>query len=130
MSAKPSTKLSALRPPDFPAADAADFPAANFPAPNFSGAGPVPTYCFAVQAAAEPGVLPRVMGLFAKRNLVPSRWYSDVTGPQADELVIDIQVVGLTPDESDYIARCLRQQIHVQSVLTSVKDAASICRTA
>jgi hypothetical protein len=87
----------------------------------------VSTYCFAVHAAADPGVMPRVMELFAKRNLVPSRWHSDLTGfgggLKGDELVIDIQVTGLTPDESDYIARCLRQQVYVQSVLTSVKEA-------
>lgn len=102
-----SFKSSALRPSDIPTADAA------------------PTYCFAVQSAADPGVLPRVMELFAKRNLVPSRWHSDVTrfgnGSKADELVIDIQVTGLTAHEGDHIARCLRQQVHVQSVLTSVK---------
>jgi hypothetical protein len=89
----------------------------------------VSTYCFAVHAAADPGVMPRVMELFAKRNLVPSRWHSDLTGfggdLKGDELVIDIQVTGLTPGESDYIARCLRQQVYVQSVLTSVKEASA-----
>jgi hypothetical protein len=39
------------------------------------------------------------------------------------ELVIDIQVAGLGAEEGDYIARCLRQQVYVQSVLTSVKEA-------
>lgn len=95
-----------LRPSDLPSTDA------------------VPTYCFAVHAAAEPGVLPRVMALFAKRNLVPSRWHSDLGGPRSDELVIDIQVAGLAAEEGDFIARCLRQQVCVQSVLTSVKAAA------
>lgn len=93
-----------------------------------------PTYCFAVQAAADPGVLPRVMELFAKRNLVPSRWHSDLMGsaegPRGAEIVIDIQVVGLAADEGDYIARCLRQQVYVQSVLTSVKEAAPAARIA
>jgi hypothetical protein len=91
------------------------------------------TYCFAVQAAADPGVMPRVMELFAKRNLVPSRWHSDlmsVGGGRGQEIVIDVQVSGLTPDEGDYIARCLRQQVYVQSVLTSVKEAAPAARSA
>ncbi len=94
----------------------------------------VPTYCFAVQASADPGVLPRVMELFAKRNLVPGRWHSDLTGsiegPRGAEIVIDIQVPGLTAEEGDYIARCLRQQVYVQSVLTSVKEAAPAARSA
>jgi hypothetical protein len=41
-----------------------------------------PTYCFSVQAAADPGMLPRVLELFAKRNLVPSRCHAVVTGPE------------------------------------------------
>lgn len=92
------------------------------------------TYCFAVQAVADPGVMPRVMGLFAKRNLVPSRWHSDLMsvagGSRGQEIVIDVQVAGLTAEEGDYIARCLRQQVYVQSVLTSMKAAAPDARSA
>lgn len=82
------------------------------------------TYCFAVHAAADPGVLPRVMALFAKRGLVPSRWHSDLTrrADAGGELVIDIQVDGLAPDEGAYIAACLGQQVAVDGVLTSVKS--------
>ena len=32
--------------------------------------------CFSVQARAEPGVMPRVLELFAKRGLVPQNWHS------------------------------------------------------
>lgn len=77
--------------------------------------------CFSVQAEAEPGVMPRVLELFAKRNLVPTRWVSDVAGPARRELSIDIQVEGLTPDLADYIARCLRQIWGVSAVLTAEK---------
>ncbi len=77
--------------------------------------------CFSVHAAAEPGIMPRVLELFAKRNLVPSRWVSDVTGPGGRELSIDIQAEGLTPELTDYIARCLRQIYGVGAVLTSEK---------
>ena len=82
---------------------------------------PAPTLCFSVQAAAEPGVMPRVLELFAKRNLVPTRWHSAVVGPSGGELQIDIQVAGLAPEVSEYIARCLRQLVEVECVLTSVK---------
>ena len=83
-------------------------------------------YCFSIQAEAEPGVMPRVLELFAKRNLVPSRWVSDRIGPSdgrtgGGELAIDLQVEGLTPELSDYIARCLRQIQAVKAVLTSQK---------
>ena len=77
--------------------------------------------CFSVHAVAEPGIMPRVLELFAKRNIVPRRWVGDVTGPGGRELSIDIQVEGLTPELTDYIARCLRQIHGVGAVLTSEK---------
>jgi hypothetical protein len=89
--------------------------------------------CFAVQADADPGILPRVLALFAKRSLVPDR----LTGHRStrdestamgsasdgDELAIDLQVVGLDAAETDYIARCLRQIPGVVAVLTAEKAA-------
>jgi acetolactate synthase small subunit len=79
--------------------------------------------CFSIHAEAAPGVMPRVLQLFAKRNLVPSRWHSDRIGPGGRELAIDLQVQGLSPDLTDYIARCLRQLHDVETVLTSEKTA-------
>ena len=100
------------------------------PAPACSQGAPAPrrplprprVACFSVHAAAEPGIMPRVMELFAKRGLVPTRWMSDVTGPGGRELSIDIQVEGLTLELGDYIARCLRQIHGVKTVLTSEKQ--------
>ena len=90
------------------------------------GAG---TVCFSIQAAAEPGVMPRVLELFAKRNLVPERWVSGVHGPagraeREPELMIDLQVAGLSRQDQDYLARCLAQITDVRSVLTSEKAGA------
>ena len=89
------------------------------------------TVCFSIQAAAEPGVMPRVLELFAKRNLVPERWVSGVHGPadgeapgRGSELMIDLQVAGLTRQDMDYLARCLAQITDVRSVLTSQKAGA------
>ncbi len=78
------------------------------------------TFCFSVIAEAEPGVLPRVLELFAKRNLVPERWVADRL-PGGGQLAVDIQVLGLEPREGDYIARCLREIWGVDTVLTAVK---------
>jgi acetolactate synthase small subunit len=78
-------------------------------------------YCFSILAEAEPGVMPRVLQLFAKRGLVPTRWHSDVTGKDGRDLSIDVQVNGLDVATGDYIARCLRQVFQVESVLTSQK---------
>lgn len=75
------------------------------------------TVSFAVQARAEPGVMPRVVELFAKRGLVPHKWHSTSMG---SALTIDVQMAGLDRDLGDYIARCMRQIIGVETVLTSV----------
>lgn len=88
-----------------------------------------PVFCFSLSAAAEPGVMPRVLELFAKRNLVPLRWHSDRLPPGhgrshgrgGETLAIDIQVGDLEPALGDYIARCLRQIHGVETVLTSEK---------
>jgi acetolactate synthase small subunit len=78
-----------------------------------------PTACFSVHAAAEPGVMPRVVELFAKRGLVPSSWVSRVSGR---ELTIDVQMRGLAQDQAVYIANCLRQIVSVEVVLVSEKQ--------
>src|SRR5262245_10563270 len=68
---------------------------------------PAPTYCFSIQAAADPGLLPRVLELFAKRNLVPSRCHAVLSEPEGEELLIDLQVEALAPEEAEHIARSL-----------------------
>ncbi len=82
--------------------------------------------CFSIHAEADPGVMPRVLELFAKRGLVPRRWVSDVTGPGGGhggrELSIDVQVAGMAPETQAYIARCLRQVWGVGTVLTSERS--------
>ncbi len=79
---------------------------------------PEPTACFSVHAEAEPGVMPRVLELFAKRGLVPTSWHSSVAGA---ELTIDLQMRGLDRAGATYIAACLRQITAVAVVLISEK---------
>lgn len=79
------------------------------------------TAYFSVHARAEPGVMPRVLELFAKRGLVPSAWHSTISGADQAELTIDIQMRGLGREATDYIAACLRQIASVEVVLTSRK---------
>ena len=74
---------------------------------------------FSVRARAEPGVMPRVLELFAKRGLVPDRWHSAVGGNRRDELVIEIEMAGLAAETIDYLAACLRQITYVEAVLTA-----------
>ncbi len=97
-------------------------PSRTPPAPARAPIGaPQPVFCFSVLAEAEPGVMPRVLELFAKRNLVPRRWVSDVSGPGGRDLSIDVQVAGVDPETHAHMARCLRQIWGVHRVLTSEK---------
>ena len=77
------------------------------------------TASFCVHAHAEPGVMPRVLELFAKRGLVPSAWQSSTSGAGQSHLTIDIRMRGLGHEATDYIAACLRQIVCVEVVLTS-----------
>jgi acetolactate synthase regulatory subunit len=73
------------------------------------------TVSYSLQARPEPGVMPRVLELFAKRGLVPHKWHSTAS---ASVLTIDVQMGGLERDVADYIARCMRQVIGVETVLS------------
>jgi acetolactate synthase small subunit len=71
---------------------------------------------FSIHARAEPGVMPRLAGLIAKRGLVPERWHSITVASGAD-LTIDIEIAGLGHDTVEYVASCMRQIIGVELVL-------------
>ena len=79
------------------------------------------TASFSVIAAAEPGTMPRVLEIFAKRGLVPARWLSAVAGPRDGEIHIDIQLADADRELAERLAQSLRQVVSVQSVLTSEK---------
>ena len=72
---------------------------------------------FSLQASAEPGVMPRVLELFAKRGLVPDRWHSAVARPGMT-LSIDIEIGGMESETTAYVANCMRQIAGVELVLT------------
>jgi acetolactate synthase small subunit len=71
---------------------------------------------FSIHARAEPGVMPRIVELFAKRGLVPQHWSSAVA---QSVLTIDLEMTGIDRDLAAYIARSMRQIVGVDSVLTS-----------
>ena len=75
---------------------------------------------FSVHARPEPGVMPRVLELFAKRGLVPQRYLGTASDTA---LTIEVQIGGLGRDTIDYIARCMRQIAEVEVVLTAEMPA-------
>ncbi|AWK89997.1 hypothetical protein [Azospirillum thermophilum] len=69
---------------------------------------------FCVLADADPGTLPRVLELVAKRGLVPLT----LTSRLADGmLAIEMEVQGMVRAESEHIGNCLRQIPMVAEVL-------------
>lgn len=82
------------------------------------------TACFSVVAAAEPGVMPRILQVLAKRGRVPSQWFSTLAGPGRRSLQIDFQVEDMESGLRDQIAATLRQIVTVETVLTSEKRRA------
>lgn len=86
-------------------------------------AKPPDTAYFFVHARAEPGVMPRILELFAKRGLVPTVWRSAIAGADRTDLTINIEMKGLSREVTRYIAACLRQIADVETVLTAESDA-------
>ncbi len=83
-------------------------------------ADPAATACFSVSGAPSPGLLPRILELFAKRGLVPQ----EVHGRVADgRLAVEIRAGGMEEREAAYIGRCLRQIYLVERVLVSGGEA-------
>jgi len=76
------------------------------------------TFCYRLLALKGPGVAPRVMEFFAKRDLVPER--IDCRAG-ADTLAIEVEVAGLDPAAAGHIARCLANIVEVERVALSAK---------
>jgi acetolactate synthase small subunit len=92
---------------------------ADKPCPDF------PVACFAVRAAAEPGILSRLIELFAKRDLVPDAVQARRIGAARDQLAVDLQVDGLAPHLAELVAESMRQMVSVERVLLTELGAAA-----
>jgi len=110
------------------AAASGTYPLTAYPlTPDLQRAGPrvagspSPVFCFSVVAEASAGLLPRVLQFFAKRDLLPARCHATVTGRDAQDLEIDLQVGGLDSVTAERIACGLRQVFGVRIVLLSEK---------
>ncbi|MCA8927445.1 MAG: hypothetical protein KDC18_05195 [Alphaproteobacteria bacterium] len=73
--------------------------------------------CFSVAATPDPGLMPRVLELFAKRGLVPSRFFGQVEQAPQPRLELDIQACGLSPEVAAHMARSMGQIVGVERVL-------------
>tara|TARA_R110001592_G_scaffold283010_3_gene550879 strand:- start:8330 stop:8680 length:351 start_codon:yes stop_codon:yes gene_type:complete len=83
---------------------------------------PLPTQCFSVQALADPGTLPRVVEVFAKRGLVPTRIHASHAQAGREGLVVDIHLDNTEAEQARLIAQELRRQFCVEAVLVTEKQ--------
>jgi len=72
--------------------------------------------CLSLRASAEIGVLARVIQQLARRDLLPSRLHGTESG---DQLLLDLQVPGVSEREGAILAESLRQVVGIEEVLTS-----------
>ena len=68
---------------------------------------------FLLSASAEPGLLPRVLQPFAKRDLIPERMQARREG---DVLHVDILLLDLEPGTADLVKGNLGQIVGVHDV--------------
>ena len=69
---------------------------------------------FMLDADAEPGLLPRLLQPFAKRNLVPDRMWSHRAGPL---MHVEIAIEAISYDAVHLIEGNLRQVVGVHSIV-------------
>lgn len=93
------------------------------PAAEARPTDPTRSVTFAVLADADPGTLPRVLELFAKRGLVPAALNSRLAG---DALSIMVEVTGMVRAESNHVANCLRAIPMVEQVSVGERTAPAV----
>lgn len=91
----------------------------NPPAPCTAPA----TQCFSVQAMADPGTLPRVLEVFAKRGLIPAQVHASRPAGARDGLVVDVHLDNADAEQARLIAQEIRRQFCVDAVLVAEKQA-------
>ena len=96
------------------------FPPARSPRPPRRRKA-LPTQCFSVQALADPGTLPRVLEVFAKRGLVPGQIHAGRTQAPREGLTVDIHLEDTDTEQARLIAQELRRQFCVEAVLVAEK---------
>lgn len=68
--------------------------------------------------------MPRLMELWAKRGLVPDRWYGVRSGIDGGFIDVDVEIAGLAPCVAAQIAESMRAVFGVDQVLVSEKRMA------
>lgn len=78
-------------------------------------------HCFSVRAIADPGMMPRLMELWAKRGLVPDRWHGVREETSRTYVDIDIESGDVDRACATQMATAMRGIFGVAHVLVSEK---------
>lgn len=97
--------------------------------PNYPHTEPVnranAVHCFSVRGIADPGMMPRLMELWAKRGLVPDRWYGARSGVSGTYVDVDIESREIDRALACQMAEAMRAVFGVSQVLLSEKRVAA-----
>lgn len=96
----------------------------NFPTDSSTGR-PQPVHCYSVRGVADPGLMPRIMELWAKRGLMPERWHGVRDGVDGGDVYIDIETSELDRALAMQVAEAMRCVYGVTQVLVSEKRFAA-----
>jgi hypothetical protein len=82
-------------------------------------------HCFSVRAVADPGMMSRLMELWAKRGLVPDRWHGVRDTASGAYVEIDIESAEIDHALAVQLAAVMRTMFGVSQVLLSEKRRAA-----
>jgi len=88
--------------------------------PTPESASSFETVNYSVVSNAEHSVMPRLMEVFAKRGLIPCRWFSTLVDQM---LHVDIEIPATDTSEALRIAAAMRAVIGVETVLAAGDQA-------
>ena len=77
---------------------------------------------YRMTADCDPGLLPRVLEVFAKRSLVPDALRAERRA-DGDSLSIELRIAAIAPAKARHIAACLRESVGVRTVLGPIGSA-------
>ena len=79
---------------------------------------------YRLTADADPGLLPRVLEVFAKRSLVPDAIRAErrpaFDRSDDDSLSVELRIPPMEPAKARHVAACLRETVGVRTVLGPV----------
>jgi hypothetical protein len=80
-----------------------------------------PVYCFSVTGKAAPGLMLRIMKLWAKRGLMPDRWHGEKSEMETGDVRLDIETSDFDFAAARHVAESIRGVFGVTQVVVCEK---------